>query len=274
MERSRPARHAAERALALLALALGDEARRLIVIGGLNADLLTVPQEPPHQGTTDIDAFIELPVIYDRDEEDYGWLEHGLTAAGFVEHAGWRWSTQVDGYTVVLDLLTDVDDNPGQPIALPGTTITAAQNLPGPRAVRRDTVPRRLSVVDRSGTGRDVTLRFVGLGGYLLAKAAALLGRDAAKDAYDLAFVLLHNVDGGPGPAGKAVAAVADPDQGRLFLSALQKFDDVASSAPQHYAAQRIHDGVDLDADILAQDAVTAAVECRRAYLAEKGESA
>lgn len=229
MERSGPARHAAERALALLALALGDEARRLIVIGGLNADLLTVPQEPPHQGTTDIDAFIELPVIYDRDEEDYGWLEHGLTAA---------------------------------------------QNLPGPRAVRRDTVPRRLSVVDRSGTGRDVTLRFVGLGGYLLAKAAALLGRDAAKDAYDLAFVLLHNVDGGPGPAGKAVAAVADPDQGRLFLSALQKFDDVASSAPQHYAAQRIHDGVDLDADILAQDAVTAAVECRRAYLAERGESA
>lgn len=274
MERSRTAREAAERALVRLAVELGPNVERLIVIGGLNADLLTLPQDVPHQGTTDIDTFIDLPVIYERDDEDFRWLEEGLRSAGFEEREGWRWATKVGSFEVRLELLTDVYDSPGQSIALPGTDVASAQNIDGPRAVRTDTIRRQLPVDpgDRRGGHHEVTLQFVGLGGYLLAKAAAILGRSASKDTYDLAFVLLHNIDGGPGPAGRAAARVADGDQERLFLSALRRFEGVDSEGAQQFATQRIADGVDADPDALAQDAVAAAAECRRAFLDERAE--
>jgi len=79
--RSRTGRELAERALARLALELGDRVTSLTVIGGLNADLLTLPQEAAHQGTVDIDVLVEIGFVFDREEQDLGWVERGLVRA-------------------------------------------------------------------------------------------------------------------------------------------------------------------------------------------------
>ena len=90
--RSRTGRELAERALARLALELGDRVTSLTVIGGLNADLLTLPQEAAHQGTVDIDVLVEIGFVFDREEQDLGWVERGLVRASFspLSDEGWR----------------------------------------------------------------------------------------------------------------------------------------------------------------------------------------
>ncbi len=52
---------------------------------------------------------------------------------------------------------------------------------------------------------RRVELNVTGLADYLLAKMAAARERRLPKDWYDIAFVLRHNDDGGPGAAARAI---------------------------------------------------------------------
>ncbi len=59
--------------------------------------------------------------------------------------------------------------------------------------------------------------RFRGLAGFLLAKNAAARSRQRPKDWYDIAFVLLHNDEGGPEAAAHGV---------------LKKFPDELSGPP------------------------------------------
>lgn len=149
MERTREARTFAERALALFVLHLGEHRDEITVIGGLNADLLTVPTPVPHQGTVDIDVFVQVGVVYDRDDMDFGWLERTLRAADFTTRTDqdtWRWYREVEGVTVRLELLCDVLDSPGQQIVLPGTDDVAAMNLAGPSAAAGNSVTRALEV--------------------------------------------------------------------------------------------------------------------------------
>ena len=137
--RSRTGRELAERALARLALELGDRVTSLTVIGGLNADLLTLPQEAAHQGTVDIDVLVEIGFVFDREEQDLGWVERGLVRASFspLSDEGWRWETRVETAAVVVDLLCDVPDNHGREIPLPGRPRAGAMNLAGPGAGQR-----------------------------------------------------------------------------------------------------------------------------------------
>ena len=55
------------------------------------------------------------------------------------------------------------------------------------------------------GVVQAVTLRVSTLPAYLLAKTHAAHGRGLPNDWYDIAYVLLRNDDGGPGPAGRRV---------------------------------------------------------------------
>ncbi|KGM12891.1 hypothetical protein [Cellulomonas bogoriensis] len=145
--RNRETRALVEGALTGLVAAVGDRAMELTVIGGLNADLLTTVDDVPHQGTNDVDLLVQLGFVYERDEEDFTWLERGLVAAGFATRpggGGWRWWRDVDGVPVKLELLCDVYDNLGQEIPLPGCGRASAQNLRGPSAALRDRVPHRL----------------------------------------------------------------------------------------------------------------------------------
>lgn len=265
--RSRETRTRAESALAGLVRSVGSHAAELVVVGGLNADLLTDPSDAPHQGTVDVDLLIRLAVVYDRDEQDFGWLERGLKASGFTSRGpGWRWARNLDGFPVTVELPCDVYDNPGQEIALPGCAHASAQNLRGPAAALATPVVRAVPGSCNAGE-ETLAVQFARLGGYLLAKAAAAHHRDLQKDYYDFAFHLLHNSNGGPTAAGAAAREALPPewhmDYRRVFVAVLDSYTDPTGAAARAYAEQRVRDGVDLPVDVLAQDAVAAAAECR-----------
>lgn len=261
--RSRDTRARAERALMELLAAAGPRGEALTVIGGLTADFLTEPTEPPHQGTLDVDVLLELGVAHDRDELDLGWLEEALAAAHFTPSGvGWRWWRDVDGIPVKLELLCDVYDSAGQEILLPGCRTASAQNLRGPAVAANDVMVRELarSGVDPAVDAVDV--RCAGLGGYLLAKAGAAFGRRLTKDWYDFAFVLLHNNEGDPRAAARAahgaLPAGAWTDYAGIVRAVGRDFLDLESPGARAYAEQRALDGVEDDVDALAQDAVAA----------------
>jgi len=268
--RSRDTRHRAERALIRLVAALGDHADQLVVIGGLNADLLTDAPSAPHQGTVDVDLLVQVGFTFERTELELGWIERGLREAGFEPFPGdetWRWFVTIDAVPVKVELLCDTPDNRGQQIVLPGCAVATAMNLAGPSAAAAG-VTRQL-IADEIDA-EPVNMRFASLGGYVLAKAAAVVGRGLDKDLYDLAFVLLYNRDGGPASAGEAAfTALPEPrfhDHAADLRAALGLFADPDAAAPQVYAQQRLRDGDDAPVDVLAQDAVGAAMESLEAF--------
>jgi len=271
MERSATTLGFAEKALARFASHLGEHEFSVTVIGGLNPSHLTRDTAAPHQGTTDVDVLVEVGFVYERDELDLSWLESSLRAAGFEprDDETWRWWTDVDGVAVKLELLCDTPDSPSLQIVLPGCPTATAMNVRGPRPALHDTVVRAIPL-DDGPSAAVARVRFAGLGGYLLAKAAAVIQRALPKDYYDLAFVLLYNVDGGPAAAGRAarqaLPADALDDYAGAFLSALVRFADDNRDGPVLFAEQRLVDGEDTEVDVLRQDAVTAAEEARRAF--------
>lgn len=268
--RSRYTRGLAEQVVARFARAVGeDHAADFCVVGGLNADLLTLPQDPPHQGTIDVDVLIEVGLVYDRDDLNFDWLQHALTVEGFTADPSgraWVWWLPVDGVPVRLDLLCDAPDNRGQEIALPGAPRVAAQNVAGPAPALTDVVMRELSLAG-STRSSDVKVRFAGLGGYTLAKAAAAHHRGEARDYYDLAYVLIYSTAGGPEAVARAAVAAlpARPHTDHLALlhSVLKSLADPAGTPAQAYASQRALDGDPTDEAVLAQDAAGAALACR-----------
>lgn len=259
----------AESALHSLLSHLGAHVKDVTVVGGLNPPLLAPCDDAPHQGTVDVDLAIDLEPVYDRDEQDYGWLEHALLAAGFTpsgEDRAWRWSSRRDGIDVHLDILCDVQDSPGQQLALPGARLVTAMNLAGPAAALADVTQRPVSVVLTDGSGgTDIQVRYAGLGGYLLAKAAALASRHAPKDTYDLAFVILHN-PGGPGAAGAAARRALPVHRETYFAasfrSCLNGLLDIESAHLQAYSEQRVRDGLDDDPLTIRLDVAAAARAC------------
>lgn len=266
--RTRDARGRAERALAQLAVAFGNHAHQIVVIGGLNADLLTDAPQAPHQGTVDVDLLLQVGFVYERDETDLAWVEHGLRGAGFSPMPGdetWRWWRTVDTVPVKVELLCDTPDSRGQQIVLPGCDVATAMNLAGPAAASVG-ILRPLPV----DGGEQVTVRFATLGGYLLAKAAAAVDRCLDKDLYDLAFVLLHNREGGPTAAARAAfdalpVAVSTDHPGNL-RAALNLYTVDDARGARVYAAQRVRDGETVPEDVLMQDAIGAALECRAVF--------
>ena len=87
--RSRHTQVLARRALVRFARAVGDHVSDFCVVGGLNADLLTEPQDPPHQGTIDVDVLIEVGVVYDRDDRRYYYVDRS-TGRTYWENGEFR----------------------------------------------------------------------------------------------------------------------------------------------------------------------------------------
>lgn len=263
--RTRDGRARAEEALVRLAIHAGTAIRQIVIIGGLNPDFLAPMAPAPHVGTTDVDILVEVGFVFDRDDLDFAWLEHSLNHMGGVAKGSeWRWVVAVDTVPVKIELLCDVHDSQGQAVALPGTSGLSAMNLTGPAPARRDSVARRLRVPDHvrrdvPGAPASVTLRFASLGGYLLAKASAMVGRSAAKDEYDFMYVVLYN-DAGPRGAFVAIAASLSPSAGSAHLSAaLRRFTSEYAPAAGSFARQMIDSSSVEEYDVLREDAITAA---------------
>jgi hypothetical protein len=226
----------------------------MVLIGGLVPETL-VSVDDPHQGTVDVDVLLPVALVFDREDQDFGWLEGALTAAGFVlvsPNTGWRWMTSVDGAAIVVEFLADVPDSPGQELALPGARTLSANNLAGPAPALRDT--REIAV------GRH-RARAAGVGGYLAAKAAAIVGRGLVKDLYDFAYVIVHSLaKEGPMLAQHVESVVVQrPEVGRDMrrevLHACGRFETIDAVGPRAYAAEALRAGSTKSYAELAEEA-------------------
>lgn len=177
--------------MARVATAVGRRRDELVVVGGLVPEYLTRAGPEVHQGTADVDILLSVGFVWDRDDEDFGWLEDALLRCGFTPDeatGGRRWRAEVDGFPVKMEFLCDIPgDLSNAPVSLHGCGSLSAKNLQGPGPAIADALAVRLD--HASG----ITIHVAGLGGYVLSKAAAADGRGEDRDFYDLVFVLLFN---------------------------------------------------------------------------------
>ncbi|CRK59133.1 hypothetical protein [Alloactinosynnema sp. L-07] len=161
-----------------------------------------------------------------------------------------------------LELLADLaDTHAGATVKFDGCDALGAANLRGTRFAARNRVVRELTAVE-DGEARAVQVYMAGLAGFLLAKAAAAHSRRKPKDWYDLAFVLLHNDEGGPDRAAELVTFHFADDLTGEVQTALQdlsaNFAVPEAQGPEAYVEQLLLDHPHLDAEESAADAVTA----------------
>lgn len=253
--RSSTAADHARAVLVRLVEALGADADRIVVLGGLAAPTLGIAATTPHEGTTDIDVALEIAMDYDLEDEDFTWLEEGLRRIGAVpdrEGGSWRW--HVDGVTI--DLLCDRYPHEARgELDLPGAPDVTVMQVPGPAAALRDC--RQLTLVD----GSDVLVRVAALGGYLLAKAGAAASRRLSRDYYDFWWVTIH-CQGGPDAALAALRAEPLAEQlsrQRQALAALIGDGVIGGDTAEAYAATMSSLGSDATPDQLLQDVIAAA---------------
>jgi hypothetical protein len=241
-ERSPQARARAELALCTLAAHIADDTAPLIVLGGLMPEILTEGIGPQHLGTSDVDMLL---VVHLEQTAGLARIEAALLTAGFeaeTHQNGWRWRGRIDGHPVKLEFLCDLDTEPEGIIAIPGCQSLRANNLRGTGFVAYNFTTRELTA-DIPGRGpTTVTIRFAGLGGYLLTKCVACRYRGKDKDFYDLTFVLLHNRAGGPTAAAQELldGNLADrlPPLRSTFLEVRERFYSVTSPGPKGFAAE------------------------------------
>lgn len=267
LERSPEARKLAEQALAGLLHGLGGRDVEIIVLGGLVPEILTRGQEPPvpaHMGTTDVDILLTTHVTPGLDLAP---VEASLEELGFLpEGEGWRWRGRVQGRTMKIEFLCDLDEfREHEVVRPPGCARLSAQNLRGTGYVARDWAWETLTTTLPNGEPVSIEARFARLGGYLLSKCVAARTRAADKDFYDLTYVLLHNRAGGPADAAATIAGGSLRDAVPALRSTLieigERFRGPNAVGPAHFAEQsRLAEPEAIEAELRA-DAVAAVAE-------------
>jgi len=234
-----------------------------VVLGGLVPELLCAGSGYHHAGTTDVDVQVDLEIALGAAQTRR--LKLALLNAEFEPDGErvWRWKADGPerGAVVKFELLADLANHPaGAEIVFDGCASLGAANLRGTGFAARDVEVRQLTAKVQ-GVVQVAEVQVTGLGGFLLAKCAAAYSRRKRKDGYDIAFVLLHNDQGGP---DAAAARILD-----LFRSELQalrtplddlkaNFADPRAQGPEAYADQMLVDHPDLDPTTLRADAVLA----------------
>jgi hypothetical protein len=261
--RSRETRARAELALVRLLHALGDEDIFLVVLGGLVPEVLSRGEAlvPEHLGTTDVDVLLITHVDADA---DLGSVERALEPLDFKpdpNQDGWRWRGPINGVSVKLEFLCDLPDyREGEVVRPRGCQALGAQNLRGTGYVARDFAWEELGGELPDGTTVTVRARFAGLEGYLLSKCVAVRSRAAAKDYYDLVYVLQHNRAGGPEQAAHRLLSgefADDLDSLRTtFIEVRERYVNTTDSGPVGYAAQAAEVEPGTEVGTLRADAV------------------
>lgn len=264
--RTRAAREAAERALVRVVHHYGARPG-FVVLGGLVPEVLCSGSKLRHAGTTDVDVQVNLEI--GAGSVNARRLEIALRRAGFEpeRESVWRWITIVPtGPQVVVkfELLADLDDQPSESTArFTECEQLGAVNLRGTGFAARDYEVHDLrSHID--GVEHVVQVNMAGLAGFLLAKVVAARWRRKRKDWYDIAFVLLHNNAGGPRAAALEVLDRFEDDLGgvRTALGDLSaNFENPEAQGPAAYVEQMLIDHPELDAVVVAADAVVAVGE-------------
>jgi len=165
---------------------------------------------------------------------------------------------------IKFELLADLEDQPGRStVGFQQSQRLGAINLRGTGFAARDLGAHTFSApID--GLANEVDVKVTGLAGFLLAKTAAAQSRRKTKDWYDIAFVLLHNDQGGPTQACNAVrAAFGDELVGgiRTALDDLRANFHPDAQGPRAFAEQMTLDHPELDSKTLQADAHLAVEE-------------
>lgn len=265
-ERTRAARRAAETALVRIVHHYGERPG-FVLLGGLVPELLCSQSAFLHAGTTDVDVQVDLEIA--SGAVNMSRLEVALRNAEFepTPERVWRWSTE-EGRTrsvIKFELLADVGSQPAQAVVtFDGCRNLGAVNLRGTGFAARDTAVRPLSA-KVNGDLRNVEINVTGLAGFLLAKAFAAHSRRKPKDWYDIAFVLLHNNDGGVQAAAAAVLTKFGGELVGALKTALgdlvANFSAPGDQGPLAYASQMMTDHPEQDETMLRADAVLAVTE-------------
>jgi len=260
--RSRQARELAERALVRFVHAYG-ELPKLVLLGGLVPDLLCSAAARQHVGTTDVDVQLDLEI--QGGSVNASRLEYALQHAGFTPDAKrvWRWKDHTAPAMVVkVEFLADLDDVPNQQVvSFDDCESLGAVNLRGTGFASLDWELRTIKA-ELEGLPAAIELRVATLPAYLLAKIHAAYGRGLTKDWYDIAYVLLHNDEGGPVAAAHRIrecfgdALVGSTVTALGELSA--NFADAAAQGSAAFVETMVAIHSDLDGDVLANDAVAA----------------
>ena len=263
--RNRRARNLAERALVRLIATYG-EIPEFVLLGGLVPDLLCRGAANRHIGTTDVDVQVDLEI--QGGSVNAARLEAALREARFVPDGErvWRWRDQAAPAMVVkVEFLADLDDVPNYTtVSFDNCEFFGVLNLRGTGFASQDWEVRRVTA-DLGQGAKRIDLRVATLPAYLLAKVHAARGRGLEKDWYDIAYVLLHNDDGGPVAAAQRVrdrfeAALVGPTETALVELAAN-FTNVEAQGSIAYAATMLSLHPDLDYDVLANDAVAAVAD-------------
>jgi hypothetical protein len=247
-------------------IAAYGEIPEFVLLGGLVPDLLCSAAAHRHVGTTDVDVQVDLEI--QRGSVNAARLEGALREAGFIPDGQrvWRWRDQVAPAMVVkVEFLADLEDVPNQTtISFDDCEFFGAVNLRGTGYASQDWEVRTVTA-DLGQGAKSIELRVATLPAYLLAKVHAARGRGLGKDWYDVAYVLLHNDDGGPAAAAQRVrdrfgAALVGPTESALVELA-GNFTNVQAQGSIAYAATMLGLHPDLDHDVLANDAVAAVAD-------------
>jgi hypothetical protein len=258
--RTRVARAAAELALVRVVHHYGRRPE-FVLLGGLVPELLCSQSSFNHAGTIDIDVQVDLEIA--GGSVNAARLEAALGNAEFEpdNERVWRWVMVQEGVRaeVKFELVADLSDQPADTVvSFDGCESLGAVNLRGTGFASRDVHLRTVSARD-AGVERSVQINVTGLAGFLLAKAAAAHGRHKAKDWYDIAFVLLHNDEGGVEQATDRVIEIFANDLVGATITSLRDlaayFGSSADAGSQAYAEQMMIDHPELDAGQLATDA-------------------
>lgn len=267
--RSRQARELAQAALVRLVRAYGG-VPEFVLLGGLVPDLLCSQARQAHVGTTDVDVQVDLEI--QGGSANAVRLERALTDADFKPDSEriWRWKDQsAPGLVVKAEFLADLDDVPTRTtVKFKDCEKLGAVNLRGTGFASQAWELRSMTaIID----GRSVTveLRVAKLSGYLLAKIHAAYERILRKDWYDIAYVLIHNDEGGPAAAGTLVRERFSANlvgQTKTALAELSaNFYDETAQGTLAYVETMLELYPELDGAVLANDAVTAVA----AFMAE-----
>jgi hypothetical protein len=258
--RSRQARALAEAALVRIISAYGATPD-FVVLGGLVPDLLCTKAAHQHVGTTDVDVQVDLEI--QAGAPNAARLEQALRTAQFNpsgQHS-WRWQDRsVPGAVVKIEFLADLSTAPTEAtVTFSGSEALGAVNLRGSGFAARDWRFHVLTA-EVSGQPTTVSVRVATLPAYLLAKTHAAYGRGLEKDWYDIAYVVLHNDAGGPTAAAARVREMFAADlvgqTATAFAELAANFADSNAQGSLAYAMTMVGLHPDLDADILANDAV------------------